>query len=189
MKKTILTMMVAGLVAITTAFTPAGGKLISKNGHISFFSHTDVEDITANNYKVVSTIDPTTGDVVFSVPMQAFEFEKALMQKHYNSDKFLDTKTYPKSKFKGKIVNLSDVNFSKDGVYKATVKGELELHGVTKSVTEQGTVTIKGEKATVDLKMNVTLADYKIAFEKGKPSTNIAKTIEVTVKAEHSPEN
>jgi len=185
--KTLLSVLAIGLFAITTAFAPAGGKLVSKTGHISLFSHTDVEDITADNYKVVSTINTASGEVVFSVPMQAFEFEKSLMQKHYNSPKFLDTKAYPKSKFTGKITNLSEVNFSKDGVYKAKVKGEMELHGVTKPVTEEGTVTIKGEKAIVDLKMNITLADYNIAFEKGKPSTNIAKTIEVTVKAEHLP--
>jgi len=83
MKKTILSIMVAGLVAITTAFTPAGGKLVSKTGHINFFSHTDVEDITANNYKVVSTLDPSTGNVVFSVPMQAFEFESAPKRKKF----------------------------------------------------------------------------------------------------------
>jgi len=29
------------------------------------------------------------------------------------------------------------------------------------------------------------LADYKVAFEKGKPSTNIAKEVEVTVNAEY----
>lgn len=185
--KTFLSVLAIGLVAITTAFAPAGGKLISKTGHISFFSHTDVEDITADNYKVVSTINTETGEVVFSVPMQAFEFEKSLMQKHYNSPKFLDTKAFPKSKFKGKITNLSEINFSKDGVYNATVKGELELHGIKKTITEKGSITIAGDKATVDLKMNITLADYEIAFEKGKPSTNIAKTIEVTVKAEHSP--
>lgn len=185
--KTLLFVFVIGIFSITTSFGPAGGKLVGKTGHISFFSHTDVEDITANNYKVVSSINTETGEVVFSVPMQAFEFEKSLMQKHYNSPKFLDTKTYPKAKFKGNITNLSDVNFSKDGVYNASVKGEMELHGVTKHIAEKGTVTVKGEKAVVDLKMNITLADYKIAFEKGKPSTNIAKTIEVTVKAEHAP--
>jgi len=189
MKKTILSIMVAGLVAITTAFTPAGGKLISKTGHINFFSHTVVEDITANNYKVVSTLDPSTGNMVFSVPMQAFEFEKALMQKHYNSHKFLDTKTYPKAKLKGTITNLSDINFSKDGTYNANIKGELELHGVTNQISEKGTITIKGDKVTVDAKMTITLADYKIRFEKGKPSTNIAKTVDVTVKSVYGAEN
>jgi polyisoprenoid-binding protein YceI len=188
-RQSILSAIAIGLFAITTAFAPAGEKLISKAGHISFFSHTEVEDITANNYKVTSTINTQNGEVVFSVPMQAFEFEKSLMQKHYNSPKFLDTKQYPKSKFKGTITNLSDVNFSKDGTYKAKVKGEMELHGVTKPISEEGTITVNGKKVIVDLKMNITLADYNIAFEKGKPSTNIAKTIEVTVKAEHLPAN
>ena len=189
MKKTILSIMVAGLVLTTTAFTPDGGKLISKTGHINFFSHTNLEDITANNYKVVSTLDPSTGNVVFSVPMQAFEFEKSLMQKHYNSKKFLDTKTYPKAKLKGTITNLSDINFSKDGTYNANIKGELELHGVTNQISEKSTITVKGDKVTVDAKMTITLVDYKINFKKGKPSTNIAKTVDVTIKADYGEEN
>lgn len=189
MKNTVLSIIAAGLLAITTAFAPSEGKLISKTGHISFFSHTDVEDITANNYKVVSTIDPATGTVVFSAPMQAFEFEKSTMQKHYNSDKFLDTKTFPKSKFKGTITNIGDIDFTKDGTYEAKVTGGLELHGVTKPISETGTISIKDGKATVDLKMTVVLGDYNIAFEKGKPSTNIAKSVDITLKAEYTSEN
>ena len=83
--KTLISVLAIGLFAITTAFAPADGKLISKTGHISFFSHTAVEDITADNYKVVSTINTASGEVVFSVPMQAFEFEKWLMQRHFNN--------------------------------------------------------------------------------------------------------
>ncbi|MCK5369886.1 MAG: YceI family protein [Cyclobacteriaceae bacterium] len=184
MKKTLFTLAVAGLVAIATAFTTAESKLVSKNGHINFFSHTAVEDISADNYKVVSTLDIASGEVVFSVPMQSFEFEKAKMQQHYNSEKFLDTKTYPKAKFKGNITNLSDIDFSKNGTYDADVSGELTIHGVTKPVTEKGTITVNGDKVLVETKMQITLADYEIAFEKGKPSTNIAKTIDVTVKSE-----
>ena len=189
MRKSILVFAIAGLVAITTAFSPLNGKLVSKAGHISFFSHTAVEDITANNYKVVSTIDPSSGEVVFSVPMQSFEFEKAKMQQHYNSSKFLDTKTFPKAKFKGNITNLGDIDFSKDGTYNATVSGDLSIHGVTKPTIEKGTITVKGDKVIIDTKMMLTLEDYEIAFKDGKPSTNIAKTIEITVKAEFDPEN
>lgn len=189
MKKSILTLAVAGFVLITSAFAPADIKLVSKKGHISFFSHTPVEDITANNYKVVSTLNTSSGEVVFSVPMQSFEFEKAKMQQHYNSPKFLDTKTFPKAKFKGNISNLSDIDFSKDGTYNVNVSGELTIHGITKPVSEKGTIKVKGNKVFVDTKMNITLADYEIAFESGKPSTNIAKTIDVTVKAEFDPES
>ena len=185
MKKSILSIAVAGLVVFATAFTPNESKLVSKTGHISFFSHTSLEDITANNYKVVSTLDPSTGDVVYSVPMQSFEFEKAKMQQHYNSSNFLDTKKYPKAKLIAKITNLSDIDFGKDGTYNANVSGELDIHGVTKSISEQGSVTVQGNKITVDAKMEITLVDYEIAFDKGKPSTNIAKTIEIIIKSEY----
>ncbi len=184
MKKTILTLSTA-LVIVLSAFTTAEDKLVSKNGHINFFSHTVAEDISSDNFKVTSTLDTQTGDVAYSVPMQSFEFEKALMQKHFNSEKFLDTKTHPKAKFVGKITNLGDINFSKDGTYSAQVKGELTIKGVTNPIDEKGTIIVKGNKITVDSKMQVTLADYEIAFEDGKPSTNVAKVIDVTIKTEY----
>jgi polyisoprenoid-binding protein YceI len=189
MKKSLFTLALAGLVLISTAFTPADTKLVSKKGHISFFSHTAVEDITADNYQVVSTLNLSSGEIVFSVPMQSFEFEKAKMQQHYNSPKFLDTKEFPKAKFKGSITNIETIDFAKDGTYHADVSGELTLHGITKPISEKGTITVNGDKVLVDTKMEITLAEYEIAFESGKPSTNIAKTIEVTVKAEFNPEN
>ncbi|MCF6169077.1 YceI family protein [Lutibacter sp.] len=190
MKKIIFTIGITGILALTLAFTaPTVTKLVSKVGHVNFFSHTAIEDITADNFKVVSTLNTETGTIVYSVPMQGFEFEKALMQKHYNSSKFLDTKKFPKSKFKGKITNITDINFDKDGTYNATVKGEMTLHGVTKAITETAVITIKGNKVIVETKLKLTLADYNINFKKGKPSTNIAKTIDVTSKSEYTKED
>ncbi|MFT5723739.1 MAG: polyisoprenoid-binding protein YceI [Bacteroidia bacterium] len=185
MKKNIILIAVA-LIAV--AFTTEESKLISKTGHMNFYSHTDVEDISADNYKVVSALTPSTGDVVVSVPMQAFEFEKALMQKHYNSPKFLDTKQFPKAKFVGKITNLSAVNFDANGTYDATVTGDLTLHGVTKNTTEKATITVADGSISVLLKLDILLADYKVAFEKGKPSSNIAKTVAATFKTKFTKE-
>lgn len=182
MKKVSVIAVVFAIVSLY-AFKPLADKLVSKDGHISFFSHTALEDITANNYKVVSTLDKTTGDVVFSVPMQSFEFEKALMQKHFNSNKFLDTKKHPKAKFTGKIGNLGDIDFSKDGTYTASVTGNLDIKGETKVLNEKATISVEGEKVTLDSKMTIVLADYGITFSGGKPSTNIAKEVEVTVKS------
>ena len=184
MKKSILTFVVVSLLAIN-GFSQ-NDKLVTKTGHISFFSHTVAEDITANNYAVTSTLNPSTGEAVFSVPLQSFEFEKALMQKHYNSDKFLDTKQFPKAKFKGTISNISDIDFSKDGTYDASINGELTMHGVTNPVIESGSIRVAGDKIMLDSKIDITLADYQIAFDKGKPSTNIAKTVVATIKAEYT---
>jgi polyisoprenoid-binding protein YceI len=188
MKKVSIILSSLLLLVTLAAQSQTSTKLVSTKTQIGFYSHTTVEDIRANNNTSVSTINPSTGDVVFSVTMQGFEFEKSLMQEHFNSDKFLDTKAFPKAKLKGKITNLSEINFAKEGTYKANIEGELTIKGVTKPVKEAGTIVIKGNTAEVQSKLNVTLADYGITFVKGKPSSNIAKTVEVTVHAEYQPE-
>ena len=184
MKKTILNLAVVGILFLSTAFSTLENKLVSKSGHVNFFSHTAVEDISADNYKLVSTLDTETGAIVFSVSMQSFEFEKSMMQKHFNGKKFLDTKTFPKAKFTGNITNLSDISFGEDGTSTANVSGDLTIHGVTKAITETATITVADGKVTIDAAISITLADYNIAFKKGKPSTNIAKTIDAKIKAE-----
>jgi len=161
------------------------GKLVSKQTHVKFFSTTPAENIEANNYASVSTFNTESGEGIFSVPMQSFEFEKALMQKHYNSSKFLDTKAFPNAKLKGKITNISEIDFSKGGSYEATISGDLTIKGNTKLINEKATVMVKGNKVSVSSKLNVTLADFGVEFLKGKPSANIAKTVEVTVHAEY----
>lgn len=188
MKKSIVLCVAAILFISLAGFGQVAGKLVSTKTHVKFFSTTPAEDIEANNTATVSTINPETGEVVFSVPMQGFEFEKSLMQKHFNSDKFLDTKANPKAKLKAKITNLSSINFAKDGTYDAVVEGELTIKGKTQKINEKGTVTVKGNTVAINSKFNVTLADYGVAFEDGKPSTNVAKIVEVTIKAEYQPQ-
>ncbi|BAX81763.1 YceI family protein [Labilibaculum antarcticum] len=185
MKKVKFLVSMSAIVLTLFAFSPPVGKLVSSKTHVKFFSHTGVEDIQANNYTSISTIAPSTGDVVFSVPMQSFEFEKALMQKHFNSKKFLETKAFPKAKLKGKITNLAQINFEKDGMYLANFEGNLTIKGVTKPIKEKGNITVKGNQIEVQSTFNITLADYGITFVKGKPASNIAKTVEITVHAEY----
>lgn len=188
MKKVNFLLALMAIVFTFSAFNPPVEKYVSSKTHIKFFSTTPVEDIEANNYTATSTINPVSGDVIFAVPMQGFEFEKALMQKHFNNADFLDTKQFPRASLKGKITNISEIDFSNDGTYEATVEGEFTLKGVTKSIKEKGQITVKGGTVEVDSKFNITLADYGITFVKGKPSSNIAKTVEVSLKSEYQPQ-
>ena len=160
-------------------------KLVSSKTHIKFFSTTPAENIEANNYATVSTINTKTGEVVFSVPMQSFEFEKSLMQKHFNSDKFLDTKKFPKAKLKAIITKFADIDLSKNESYESFVVGELTIHGITKQIKENGTIIVKADLVTAKSTFKITLADYGIEFLKGKPASNIAKTVEITVHLEY----
>lgn len=183
MKKTTLLSMIMIMSFSLISIHVSAQKLVSSKTHFKFFSSTPAEDIEANNYKTVGTIETSTGEVVFSVPMQSFEFKKSLMQQHFNGKKYLDTKTNPKAKLKGKIDNLSEVNFEEDGSYPVSISGELTINGVTNAIAEEATILVQGDKVSLDSKFNITLADYEVAFEKGKPAKNIAKVVEVTVKA------
>jgi len=185
MTKTKFFSVMAVLLISVISYTATAQKLTSTKTHFKFFSSTSAEDIEANNYKAVGTIETSTGEIVFSVPMQSFEFEKSLMQEHFNSKKFLDTKSNPKAKLVGKITDLSQVDFATDGSYNVEVQGELTINGVTKPITEKATIKVSGGKVDLESVFNITLVDYEIAFEKGKPSTNIAKVIEITAKANY----
>ncbi|MFC0263738.1 YceI family protein [Fontibacter flavus] len=173
-------------VGMASFSLPIEDVLKSQKTHIWFFSSTPLEDITANNYKATSTLDTKTGDVVFSVPMQSFEFEKALMQKHFNNKDFLDTKQFPRAKFVGKIADVSKVNFDKPGSYNVTVEGEMTIKGETKQIKKPGVITVAANGIKAESKFDITLADYGITFQKGKPASNIAKDIEINFIGEYS---
>lgn len=188
MKITGFILSVLFLLFGTLSFGQSGERLVSTNTHIKFFSTTPAEDIESNNYATTSTINTETGALVFSLPMQGFQFEKSLMQRHFNQKKFLDTKTYPNARLVGMITNVDEIDFATDGVYDAVIEGDLTIKGETNKIKEVGTITVKGGVVEANSVFNVKLADYKIGFDKGKPSTNIADMIEVTVKAEYEQE-
>lgn len=154
-------------------------KYFTKNGNISFFSKTDMENIKANNNQVMSVLNQQTGDLQFSVIIKSFHFEKALMEEHFNEN-YLESDKFPKSSFKGNITDISTVNFTKDGTYPVNVSGDLTMHGVTNKTTAKGSIVIAGGKITGKSVFIVTLADYKIAVPK-LVENKISKTIEVTV--------
>jgi polyisoprenoid-binding protein YceI len=110
------------------------------------------------------------------------------MQKHFNQKKFLDTKSYPDARLVAKITNIDKVDFSKNGSYEAMIEGDMTIRGVTNKIKEKGTITVKGGTIEAKSVFNVTLADYGIEFRRGKPSSNIADTVEVTVLAEYQKE-
>ena len=169
------------IIAVTLCGLYATGqeRFYTKTGSISFFSKTDLEDIDAHNRSVTCVLDSKTGNVQFSVLMKGFEFKKALMQEHFNED-YIESDKYPKSEFKGQIVNNASIDYTKEGNYPAQVKGQLTIHGQTKEVETVGSVSIKDGKVVIVSEFPVAIADYKIsvaAFAKNK----VAKTVSVRV--------
>jgi len=171
----------AATIVLGLVFAAAGAvaqdKYFTKTGKISFYSKASLENIEAHNRSVTAVLDSKTGNVQFSVSVKGFEFEKALMQEHFNEN-YLESDKHPKADFKGQIANNGDIDYTKDGIYNAKVKGKLSIHGETKDVDTDGTVTVKGGKVQLASDFNVALADYKIKNDK---MNNISNTIRVSV--------
>ncbi|HLP39483.1 YceI family protein [Lacibacter sp.] len=163
------------------------GRVFTKSAAISFFSKTPAENIEAHNKHAVTVLDQSTGEVEFSVLMKGFEFEKALMQEHFNEN-YVESDQFPKAVFKGKINEPANVNYSKDGHYKSTVTGKLSLHGVTKEITAPVVVVIAGAVITASSEFSLTLSDYKIAVP-SLVKDKISNTVKITVISRYQPLN
>ena len=170
-KKCILGM--AFLLSATIGF--AQDRYFTKTGKIDFYSKAPMEDIEAKNKTVTAVIDTKTGAMQFAVQMKGFEFEKKLMQEHFNEN-YVESDKFPKCEFKGSITNNQDINYAKDGSYPARVKGKLTIHGVTKEVETSGTIKVAGGKLDASSTFNILLSDYDIKIPsvvKDKVSNNV----------------
>jgi hypothetical protein len=173
------------VVLLLSSQWAVGQKYFSKTGKISFYSDAPMEKIEAHNSTASTVLDLSTGNMEWAVLIQGFKFEKALMQEHFNEN-YMESTTYPKAKFKGKIDNLSGVNFKKDGDYNVNVSGQLEMHGVTKPVNATGVITVKGGTISAKSKFSVAVADYGIVIPK-VVAENIAKNVDINVYADYQP--
>jgi Uncharacterized conserved protein len=163
----------------TTVIMNAQDKLITKTGHIWFYSHAPLEDIIAHTHQAAAIIDLSKGGIAVSIPMMSFEFKKALMQEHFNEN-YVESSKYPKARFTGTVKNLPELNFKKNGIYKTSIAGDLTIHNVTRKIEADGTIEVKDGKYMVLSKFNVSPKDYDIKIE-NRFSRNIASTIEVNV--------
>lgn len=170
------------VVGVVLSAEAIAQKFTAEKTYVKFFSDAAIEDITAENTKASSIYNEATGDVVFSIPIKEFEFEKSLMKEHFN-EKYMETEQYPKATFQGKI---SGYQSSGAGEQKATATGKMTIHGVDQNVTINGTIeNVKGAPK-MKAKFMVKLADYKIKIPQ-LLWKNIAEEVEVTVEFNFKP--
>ncbi len=171
------------LLAFATWITNLNAQKIysTKTGNISFFSNAPLQDIEAKTSEVESKL-ASNGQIVFTLLIKGFQFDNQKMEDDFNED-YMESSKYPKASFKGNITNINEVDFSKDGSYPVKVKGDLTIHGVTKPITADGTIEIKGSKAIARSKFDVAVKEHNIGGALiGK---KIASTIAITINCEY----
>jgi len=175
------------VVGFDSTTTEAQKLFFTRDGHVDFFSSAPLENIKANNEKVTSVVNITTGDMEFSILIMAFEFKKALMQEHFNEN-YMESSKFPKSTFKGRILNLADIKWDTDGEYSADVTGDITIHGVTKNISTKGTVIVKEGKFKAKSDFVLKPEDFDIEIP-GVVRNNIAKFIKISVENQYEPLN
>jgi len=102
-----------------------------------------------------------TMEVALLVPMKTFHFNNALLEEHFNEN-YLHTNKFPNATYKGKLIGFDKSMLAKDGEYKFSSEGKVELHGVTQPFKGAVTLTVKNNTAIFNCVFNVKAEDYKI---------------------------
>ncbi len=151
----------------------------TKNGNLSFFSKSMLQNIQADNNQVISVLNSQTGAIQFSLLNNAFHFPKAKMEEDFNEN-YIESEKYPRSTFKGTVTNINDVNFEKEGSYTVNVKGDLTIHGITRNITTPATITIKNGNVAATSSFNILVKEYKISIPT-IVANKVAENIEIKV--------
>ena len=104
-------------------------QFIARQGQVTFFSYTSVENIEAKNNQVLSILDVEKNEIAISMLMRAFVFKKDLMYEHFN-ESYIESDIYPKATFQGKIIDFNITAISQTKM----VDGVLTIHGISKKV-------------------------------------------------------
>jgi hypothetical protein len=133
----------------------------STTGKLSFFAGTPIEDIDAVATSFVSIINIANGEVGFSVKNKDFKFKNGLMEEHFNEN-YMESEKYPKSDFKGKILQYEPINLDLNKKYQYEVLGKLTIHGVAVERTIKVDLTVQNKKIHLLTSFDVPVDDHKI---------------------------
>jgi len=154
-------------------------KYFTKTGTVHFFAGTAVEDIDAINKSLTSVFETSSGRMEFAALIKGFEFKRGLMQEHFNEN-YLESDKYPKAVFKGKCIDLSKIDFKKDGAYPVIVSGVLEIHGVSREVAVPGEIRIDKGVVASNATFKIQLKDYNVEIP-GAVKDKISPVVEIKV--------
>ncbi|MEN8798785.1 MAG: YceI family protein [Flavobacteriaceae bacterium] len=170
----ILTMLLGWNVFIQT-----GERFKTDKGEININASTPLEDINALNSTVNAILDPATGNFAVVMLVKEFEFDRKLMQEHFNEN-YMESERYPKATFSGSIQEFEISNL-KSSPSKFRINGKISIHGVTRSLNADIQISKTKEGITLSSNFLIRPEDHgievpKIVFQK------IAQEVEISVK-------
>jgi hypothetical protein len=171
--KILLTLLFSSLLGI------AQEKMITKTGKVIFeASVASFEEVKAKNENVTCILNPKNGEIAALVLMKGFRFKIALMEEHFKEN-YVESDTYPKATFKGKIEGFDFSNLTATAK-EYTLKGKLELHGKTKDIITIAKIRKVNNAIEILSNFNVNTEDFNIEIP-SVVSNKVAKKVNLNL--------
>lgn len=168
-------------------------KFADNKNQATFFSTTPFEDITGLTNDVKGSVTFNVSDLKtlkgkLTVSVSSIKTGIEMRDGHLQSAGWLNAESYPEITFE--IKSTSDIKQAADNKLTAKVTGNFTLHGVTKEVTADATLTYldeseqtkmraPGDLLGVQAKFNVKLSDYGVNNK--LVGQKVSENIEVSV--------
>jgi polyisoprenoid-binding protein YceI len=165
------------LLLLVFSYNVFGQQMLTKTGFIGFYSKTPFEDIKAENNQAYAVLDAASHHIAFAVLLKGFIFPKELMQEHFNEN-YMESDKYPKATFTGTC--SGDMELRREGTYQVVIKGDLNLHGITRPVETTAELDVKKDRIIGIAVFKLKPEDFQISIP-GIVREKIAREIEVKV--------
>ena len=150
-------------ILFATSMCIAQEKMICKSGVLTFEASVPAfEEVKGTNNNVTVVLNPKTGEIASLALMKGFRFKLALMEEHFNEN-YVESDTYPKAIFKGKIENF-DANSLTEKPKDFVINGKLELHGKTQAIKTVAKISQTALGINLITKFTVNASDYDISI-------------------------
>jgi polyisoprenoid-binding protein YceI len=103
--------------------------------------------------------DPTKSNVVVDIDTASLRTDTEKLSGHLKSADFFDVEKYPKARFVSTSVRAGGERGATH-----TITGNLELHGVTKSISFPATISTTGSGVTVDSEFSINRKDFGLVY-------------------------
>lgn len=157
----------------------------AKGIRTTLYSAAPLEDIRAVSVNGIAAFNSKNRELAVQIPVRSFEFDKKLMQEHFNEN-YMDSDKYPLVRFRG-IVDPT-IDFSKDGTHTVMLEGILTVHGIDKKRTLPARLSIREGNIQISTQFIVNCTDHGIKiptlmFKK------IAASVSITAEGQLQPLN
>lgn len=159
---------------------------ITRDGKIYFNPNKDQKnkEYAAQTKEATAKFNSDKGEVALLVAMKTFHFNNALLEEHFNEN-YLHTSKIPNASYTGKLIGFDKAMLAKDGVYKLSSEGTVDMHGIKKPFKAPVTMTVKGKTVTFDCAFPIKAVDHNIdipALVKPKLAEATPLTANITFK-------